>query len=61
MAQIVRINKGKVYIGLPNGLIREFYKEDLSFEPEVGKEVEFYTNGNKYIIISDGQYDYYCK
>ena len=58
MAKIVRIKGNKVYIGTASGAIKEFHIDDLDFEPEVGKEVEFYTNGTHNIIVADGNYNY---
>lgn len=51
MAKIIKIEEEVVFIGTDDGGLREVVKSDCTFEPEVGVEVEIYSNENKTVVI----------
>ncbi len=51
MAKIIQITDSVVTIGLDNGGIQEVRPYDLNFTPQIGDEVEIYSNENKVVVI----------
>ena len=50
MSKIIKVTEEKIVIGLDDGNVTEARREDLSFEPEVGDEVDIYKTETEMFV-----------
>lgn len=58
MAKIIGIDNGLVFIGMPDGTIKQFDVDDFEVVPAVGQNVEIYVDGGINVIGQKGSYNY---
>jgi len=57
--KVIRVNQNEATIGWPDGSFKSVQYSELGFRPEVGDEVELYSNGNQVTYVQDSSKSVY--
>ena len=51
--KVIRVNQNEATIGWPDGSFKSVQYGELGFRPEIGDEVEFYSQGNSVVYVQN--------